>query len=79
MHSLEAGIWCLLTTNNYTEAVLKAVNLGMDTDTTGAITGGLAGLLYGYGNIPGKWINQLAGNDEIEKLAERFGDKFAGR
>jgi len=47
VHTLEASIWCLLSTDNYKDAVLKAVNLGDDTDTTGAVTGGLAGLLYG--------------------------------
>ena len=78
MHTLEASIWCLLTTDNYKDAVLKAVNLGEDTDTTGAVTGGLAGLLYGFDNIPKKWIEQIAKNDEIENLAERLGDKMAG-
>lgn len=77
LHTLEASIWCLLTTNNYKDAVLKAVNLGEDTDTTGAVTGGLAGLLYGLDNIPKKWINQIAKNDEIRNLAERLGDKIA--
>lgn len=42
--TLEASVWCLLTTKNYKEAVLKAVNLGEDTDTVAAVTGGLAGL-----------------------------------
>lgn len=77
LHSLEASIWCLLTTDNYKEAVLKAVNLGNDTDTTGAVTGGLAGLLYGLDNIPKKWLQQLAKYNEIENLAERFNDKIA--
>jgi ADP-ribosyl-[dinitrogen reductase] hydrolase len=77
LHTLEASIWCLLTTDNYKDAVLKAVNLGDDTDTTGAVTGGLAGLLYGYENIPGKWTEQLARRDDIEDLAERLGEKFA--
>jgi ADP-ribosyl-[dinitrogen reductase] hydrolase len=45
LHTLEASIWCLLNTDNYKDAVLKAVILGQDTDTTGAVTGGLAGLL----------------------------------
>jgi len=45
IQTLEVSIWCLLTTNNYEEAVLKAINLGGDTDTTGAVTGGLVGLL----------------------------------
>lgn len=72
LHTLEASIWCLLTTNNYQEAVLKAVNLGLDTDTTGAVTGGLAGLLYGVENIPEKWVQQLARKEDIEDLSERL-------
>jgi ADP-ribosyl-[dinitrogen reductase] hydrolase len=59
--------------------VLKAVNLGEDTDTTGAVTGGLAGLLYGLDNIPTNWINQLVRNDEIENLAERLAQKITNR
>lgn len=78
LHTLEASIWCLLTTDNYKEAVLKAVNLGDDTDTTGAVTGGLAGLLYGFDNIPEAWLQQIAKYKDIEDLAERFNDKIAG-
>ncbi|UIR57905.1 ADP-ribosylglycohydrolase family protein [Sphingobacterium sp. SRCM116780] len=77
LHTIEASIWCLLTTNNYKDAVLKAVNLGEDTDTTGAVTGGLAGLLYGINNIPKSWLQQLARKKDIENLAERFAKKFA--
>ena len=72
LHTLEASIWCLLTTDNYREAVLKAVNLGRDTDTTAAVTGGLAGLLYGIDDIPKNWIAQLARKDDIENLIERL-------
>lgn len=79
LHTLEASIWCLLTTDNYKNAVLKAVNLGEDTDTTGAVTGGLAGLLYGIDNIPTNWLKQIAKYDDIENLAERLGEKFASR
>jgi ADP-ribosylglycohydrolase len=71
LHSLEASVWCILTTNNYKDAVLKAVNLGSDTDTTAAITGGLAALLYGYENIPAKWVAQLARRVDIDELAFR--------
>ena len=77
LHTLEASIWCLMTTDNYEEAVLKAVNLGEDTDTTGAVTGGLAGLLYGFDAIPGKWIEQLARKEDIEDLAQRLGEKYS--
>lgn len=70
--TLEAAIWCLLTTGSYSEAVLRAVNLGQDTDTTAAVTGGLAGLLYGYDSIPEEWITQIARKDDIAELAERL-------
>jgi ADP-ribosylglycohydrolase len=72
LHTLEASIWCLLTTDDYRTAVLKAVNLGEDTDTTGAVTGGLAGLLYGYETIPENWISQMARKDDIINLADRL-------
>lgn len=70
--TLEASLWCLLNTSSYPEAVLKAVNLGGDTDTTAAVTGGLAGIYYGIENIPQEWINQIARKQDIINLAERF-------
>ena len=79
LHTLEASIWCLLTTNNYKEAVLKAVNLGNDTDTTSAVTGGLAGLLYGFENIPNNWLQQIAKYNEIFDLTERLTKKIVSQ
>ncbi|MCB9263340.1 MAG: ADP-ribosylglycohydrolase family protein [Flavobacteriales bacterium] len=76
LHTLEASIWCIMTTKDYQSAVLKAVNLGEDSDTTGAVTGGLAGLLYGFETIPKSWLNKLARKDDIDNLAERW-KKFA--
>lgn len=64
VHSLEAAIWCFLNTSDYKECVLKAVNLGEDADTVGAISGGLAGIYYG--NIPQEWIDELKGKEVIE-------------
>ena len=72
IHTLEASIWCLLTTSSYKEAVLRAVNLGKDTDTTAAVTGGLAAMCYGYDSIPTEWILQLAKREEITFLINRF-------
>ena len=57
--TLEAVLYCLLETGSYKEAVLKAVNLGRDTDTVAAITGGLAGAYYGYDEIPSEWIGDI--------------------
>ncbi|WP_143883060.1 ADP-ribosylglycohydrolase family protein [Chryseobacterium binzhouense] len=76
LHSLEASLWCFLNSENYAEAVLKAVNLGEDTDTTGAITGGIAGIYYGFESIPKEWIDVLARKEDIETLCERLENKL---
>lgn len=72
LDSLQASLWCFLNSDSYEETVLKAVNLGEDTDTTGAIAGGLAGIYYGIENIPKKWIDNLARTNDIKDLAERL-------
>ena len=69
--TLEAVIWSLLTTNDYRSCVLRAVNLGEDTDTVGSIAGGLAGALYGYDAIPDEWLSALLKRDYIEALCHR--------
>lgn len=76
LHSLEASFWCFLNSESYSEAVLKAVNLGEDTDTTGAITGGIAGIYYGFENIPEEWISELVRKDDIEKLCSKLENKL---
>ena len=68
--TLEAALWCLLTTTDYKSCVLKAVNLGEDTDTVAAVAGGLAGILYGYDNIPQEWKDTLIKRDYIENLCK---------
>ncbi len=73
LHTLEASIWCILKTNSYKDAVLLAINLGDDSDTTGAVVGCLSGLLYGLKSIPEEWLSKLARRNDIENLAERFG------
>lgn len=72
LDTLESSLWCFLTTSTYAEAVLKAVNLGDDTDTTGTVTGGLAGLFYGYEAIPAHWVEGIVKREAIDKLASRF-------
>ena len=65
--TFRAALWSLATTDNYKDAVLKAVNLGDDTDTVGAVTGGLAGIVYGTDGIPGEWIDMLRGKEIIDR------------
>ena len=69
--TLEAALWCLMTTDNYQDCVLKAVNLGDDTDTVAAVAGGMAGALYGYDSIPEEWLATLMKRDYIEDMCNR--------
>lgn len=68
--SLEAAIWSLIPTTSFEEGLLRAVNLGYDTDTIGAIAGDLAGLYYGYNNIPTGWRKVIIKREEIIDLCE---------
>jgi len=70
--TLEAAVWCLLNNTTFSETVLLAVNLGGDSDTTGAVAGGLAGVYYGYGAIPRNWLERLARFEDILALGEKF-------
>ena len=72
MHTLEAAVWCLLTTDDFSCCVLKAVNLGGDTDTTGCVAGGLAGVLYGLEHIPPEWCGALPQQTDLTGLLGRF-------
>lgn len=72
--TLEASLWSFLNANNSKDAIVTAVNLGLDTDTTGAVAGGLAGLYYGTNGIPEEWINTLARYEEIKKLIGNFSE-----
>ncbi|HWB03552.1 MAG TPA: ADP-ribosylglycohydrolase family protein [Verrucomicrobiales bacterium] len=72
METLTASLWCLLTTNSFSECVLKAVNLGGDTDTTGCVAGGLAGVYYGLDSIPREWMDTLARKEDVARLFNQF-------
>lgn len=76
IHSLEAAFWCFLNCNTYEESILKAVNLGDDTDTTGAIVGGLAGIFYGSDGFPRNWYESLSKLADIEKLCKDLETKY---
>lgn len=72
LDTLKSALWCLLHTDSFRSCVLQAVNLGEDTDTVGAVAGGLAGLWYGMSAIPEDWISVLSRVDEIEALCQQF-------
>jgi ADP-ribosylglycohydrolase len=74
LHTLHASLWCLLTTQNFRDCVLRAVNLVGDTDTTGCVAGGLAGVAYGIKSIPPDWIRQLARRGDVDCLFHEFAD-----
>ena len=70
VESLEAALWCFFTTDSYRDAILSAVNLGDDADTTAAICGQIAGAFYGLQGIPAQWLDRLTMRHEIQRLAE---------
>jgi ADP-ribosyl-[dinitrogen reductase] hydrolase len=79
-HSLEAALWCVDRTTVYRDAVLMAANLGEDADTTAAITGQLAGALYGVTAIPENWVSRVAWGDQIKaRAATLVGKAMADR
>lgn len=70
--TLEATIWCIINSTDYKSSVLNAVNLGNDTDTIAAITGSIAGIVYGFDNIPKDWVSQIINKEYLEELIYKF-------
>lgn len=65
---LKSAVMIMLEAQSYEQAVKMAIQLGNDTDTTACVTGGLAGIIFGYDGIPTRWIEQLRGKEIIESL-----------
>jgi ADP-ribosylglycohydrolase len=74
LETLEAVVWCLLRGRDYKDCVLNAVNLGQDTDTIAALTGGLAGIHWGLSEIPAPWLNAVVGREHLESQVEQWLD-----
>ncbi|MBW6473770.1 MAG: ADP-ribosylglycohydrolase family protein [Anaerolineaceae bacterium] len=72
VQSLEAALWSFWTTDSFEAAILQAVNLGDDADTTAAVCGQVAGAYYGESGIPQHWLDKLVMREEISSLAERL-------
>lgn len=61
-----ASAWeSVLATSCFEDALVHAVNKGGDADTVGAVTGMIAGRIYGYDSIPKRWLDVLVKHDEI--------------
>lgn len=69
---LHAALWAVSRTSTFRDAVLLAANLGEDADTTAAVTGQIAGAVYGASAIPTEWLGKLAWRERIEKLADEL-------
>ncbi len=74
VHTLEAAFWAVDGAASFEEAVLRAVNLGDDADTVGAVTGQLAGALWGLSAIPPAWVEGLHDGPRLRGLAEALFD-----
>lgn len=72
VESLEAALWCFHKTNSFCDAILKAVNLGDDADTTAAVCGQIAGAFYGESGIPAEWLAKLCMRDKITEFADKL-------
>ena len=68
----EAAIWSVARTSDFRGAVLLAANLADDADTVAAVTGQLAGALYGLGGIPDEWLGRVAWKDRLMDVADRL-------
>ncbi len=72
VHTLEAALWSVARTGDFRSAVLLAANLADDADTVAAVTGQLAGALYGLSGIPEHWLDRVAWKDRLLETAKRL-------
>lgn len=70
--SLRAAVWLMENKKSYEDVVKSAVALGKDTDTTACIAGGIAGLIYGFEDIPSRWRENLRGRETVETLLTKL-------
>ena len=68
--TLEAVIWTFMNNDNYKDSIINAIKLGNDTDTIGALVGGISGIYYG--NLPSEWLNEIARKDYLIELCKEY-------
>lgn len=74
--TLKTAFFCLINGSDYRTSIINAVNLGCDTDTSAAVTGCAAGIIYGINGIPASWLEKLVAKDMLIKAATKFGSLF---
>ena len=74
--TLECALWILLKSKSFEETIFATTNIGNDTDTIGAIAGSMAGIIYGYDNIPIRWLDKLLRKDYLIDISKQFEDKI---
>ncbi|ADT85209.1 ADP-ribosylglycohydrolase family protein [Thermococcus barophilus] len=79
VHTLEASFWAFLRNESFVNAIKEVISLGEDADTTGAVTGGLAGTYYGIGAIPQEWLEKIEAKEYAGEIINTFIDSLLGR
>jgi len=77
--TLICALWCFINTSTFEDAVCEAANLGGDTDTIAAITGGMAGVYYGYNAIPDRWKEKILVKGKLTSIAYRVIEKYRNK
>lgn len=70
--TLICALWCFINTSSLEDAVCEAANLGDDADTVAAITGGIAGVYYGYDAIPDRWKEKILVKEQLISISKRI-------
>jgi ADP-ribosyl-[dinitrogen reductase] hydrolase len=73
--TLICALWCFINTSSFEDAICEAANLGGDADTIAAITGGMAGVYYGFGAIPDRWKEKILVKEQLTSIAKRMIEK----
>ena len=72
MNTLESALYCIKKESNFKDTLLRAVNMGGDTDTLCAVCGGLAGIHFGYDDIPSEWIACIPSLYHVHNMISDF-------
>lgn len=77
-HTVPVALFCWLRyPTDFRQAVEEAILLGGDTDTTGAIVGGLTGATLGASAIPDEWLHRLADWPRSVAWMRQLGERLA--